>query len=110
MADLSVSAHSQTSVHDCNDIVRLRHHFRGAVQSRGFRYACVKSSGKAHVTGWVQNQEDGTVLAETQGTPDQQELFLSKLSALMPGYGTEWEDFRRKITLVDGEDFFCVRK
>ena len=49
--------------------VRVRHHFTGAVQSRGFRYACVKASGRAHVTGYVQNQPDGTVVAETQGTP-----------------------------------------
>lgn len=47
------------------ETIRIRHHFTGAVQSRGFRYECVKASGKAHVTGWVENHADGSVVAET---------------------------------------------
>lgn len=89
--------------------VRLRHHFTGAVQSRGFRYSCVKASGRAHVTGYVENQQDGTVVAETQGTLRQQEAFLRRLSAIMPGYGTEWRDRQSRLPLVEGEDTFSVR-
>ena len=89
--------------------VRLHHHFIGAVQSRGFRYNCVKASGKAHVTGYVENQTDGTVVAETQGTLRQQQAFLDKLSAMMPGYGVEWDDQQSGATLVEDEVSFSVR-
>lgn len=89
--------------------VRLQHHFTGAVQSRGFRYACVKASGKAHVTGYVENRPDGTVVAETQGTPRQQEAFLRKLSMLMPGYGMEWQDEQARLPLVEDDGPFSVR-
>ena len=92
-----------------DDPVRLRHHFTGAVQSRGFRYSCVKASGKAHVTGYVENQADGTVVAETQGTLRQQEAFLRRLSAIMPGYGAEWHDEQTRLPLVEGEAIFSVR-
>lgn len=90
--------------------LRISHHFTGAVQSRGFRYACVKASGKAHVTGWVQNQPDGTVRAETQGNQRQQDAFIKRLSALMPGFGTEWHDDTETIDCVDDEQVFCVHK
>lgn len=89
--------------------MRLRHHFTGAVQSRGFRYSCIKASGKAHVTGHVENQQDGTVVAETQGTSRQQEAFLRRLSAIMPGYGTEWHDRQSSLPLVEDELSFSVR-
>ena len=89
--------------------VRIQHRFTGAVQSRGFRYACVKASGKAHVTGYVENQSDGAVVAETQGTAHQQEIFLRRLSAIMPGYGTEWRDRQVFLPLVEDDGPFCVR-
>lgn len=92
-----------------DDSVRLRHHFTGAVQSRGFRYSCVKASGKTHVTGYVENQTDGTVVAETQGTPRQQEAFLRRLATIMSGYGTEWHDEQTRLSLVEGEVGFFVR-
>lgn len=93
----------------CNDPVRLRHHFTGAVQSRGFRYSCVKASGKAHVTGYVENQQDGTVVAETQGAPRQQEAFLRRLATIMSGYSSEWHDEQTRLSLVEGEVGFFVR-
>ena len=91
-----------------DELLRIRHRFTGAVQSRGFRYACVKASGKAHVTGWVENQSDGTVVAETQGSPRQQKAFLRRLAAIMPGFDTDWRDTQQEVPLVDGERSFCV--
>ena len=70
----------------------------------------MKASGKAHVTGWVQNQRDGTVDAETQGSPKQQEQFLKRLATLMPGYDSDWHDDRQIIDPIDGEQAFCVHK
>ena len=89
--------------------MRIRHHFSGAVQSRGFRYACVKASSKAHVTGWVQNQPDGTVVAETQGDQRQQEAFLRRLGALMPGLGTQWHDQQSEVSPIEPDEPFHVR-
>lgn len=95
--------------HD-QDVVRLRHHFTGSVQSRGFRYSCVKASGKAHVTGWAENQTDGSVIAETQGNPHQQEAFLKRLSVIMPGFGSAWFDRCSEIPVIQEEESFCAHR
>ena len=109
MSRVSFGGAEGRAVLESDGSLRVRHHFAGAVQSRGFRYACVKASGKAHVTGYVENQPDGTVVAETQGNPQQQQAFLERLSMLMKGYGTEWHDAQVAIPPIEGEGTFCVR-
>jgi acylphosphatase len=43
---------------------------RGLVQGVGFRFAARDEATRAGLTGWVRNQDDGTVEAELQGAPD----------------------------------------
>lgn len=47
--------------------VRKRIKFYGRVQGVGFRYTAKHMARSLGLTGWVQNEYDGTVLMEVQG-------------------------------------------
>lgn len=51
----------------------------GKVQGVGFRFATVRRAHELGVTGWVRNQNDGSVQALLQGTADQIDQMLSWL-------------------------------
>ena len=44
---------------------------QGRVQGVGFRFTVRGLARECKVTGWVKNLDDGDVLIEAQGTPDQ---------------------------------------
>ena len=48
----------------------------GRVQGVGFRYAARNKARELGVTGWVENQSDGTVKAAVQGNADQCNAFI----------------------------------
>ena len=52
-------------------IVRKRLVFSGAVQGVGFRWRSRQAASAAGATGWVQNEGDGSVTMELQGTEEQ---------------------------------------
>ena len=47
--------------------VRRRYSIEGQVQGVGFRYRARYAAQTLELTGWVENQWDGTVLLEVQG-------------------------------------------
>ena len=47
--------------------VRKQIRFYGRVQGVGFRYKAVYAARDLGLTGWVRNEDDGTVLMEVQG-------------------------------------------
>lgn len=51
----------------------------GRVQGVGFRFATVRRAHELGVTGWVRNQEDGSVQALLQGDADQIDQMLAWL-------------------------------
>lgn len=55
--------------------VRKRLRYEGKVQAVGFRFTVDGCAGESGVTGWVKNMDDGSVLCEAQGTPEQVENF-----------------------------------
>lgn len=55
--------------------VRKRMTFYGRVQGVGFRYTAKHLARSLGLTGWVENQWDGTVLMEVQG----REILIHKL-------------------------------
>ena len=59
--------------------VRRRYSIEGQVQGVGFRYRARYAAQSLGLTGWVENEDDGSVTLEVQGDPT---LFL-KLFALM---------------------------
>ena len=52
-------------------ITRKRITFYGYVQGVGFRYRAYYAASSVGVTGWVENQDDGSVIMEIQGTQSQ---------------------------------------
>ena len=52
-------------------IIRQRMTFTGDVQGVGFRYRAKYAARELGVTGWVENETDGSVTMEVQGQPEQ---------------------------------------
>lgn len=52
----------------------------GLVQGVGFRQATIRKAHSLSITGWVRNNDDGTVQALIQGSPDQVDLMLQWLN------------------------------
>ena len=56
--------------------VRRRYSIEGQVQGVGFRYRARYAAQSLGLTGWVENEDDGSVTLEVQGDPDKfPELF-----------------------------------
>ena len=51
--------------------VRRRYSIEGQVQGVGFRYRARYAAQTLELTGWVENEDDGSVTLEVQGDPDQ---------------------------------------
>ena len=51
----------------------------GRVQGVGFRYFCLTQARLYGLTGWVQNQINGTVALEVQGPEENIQAFLKTL-------------------------------
>ena len=68
---------------------RRRYTITGQVQGVGFRYRARYAAQTLDLTGWVQNEDDGSVTLEVQGDPDKfislfamiQKATISKLPA-----------------------------
>ena len=62
------------------EIKRFRIHFFGRVQGVGFRYTAYHIAQGLGLTGWVQNEYDGSVLCEVQGERIDIDSFIGKIS------------------------------
>lgn len=60
--------------------IRKRILFQGRVQGVGFRFKSMHYASKRGLTGWVRNQEDGSVIMEVQGIQNDILLFLDDLN------------------------------
>ncbi len=60
----------------------IRRHiiFKGRVQGVGFRYRASYAARSLNITGWVRNEDDGTVEMEAQGSEAQINRMLSMLN------------------------------
>ena len=60
---------------------RVRYHvvFYGRVQGVGFRYTSQHLADSLGITGWVRNEDDGTVSCELQGSPEAIDQFLIRI-------------------------------
>ncbi len=59
---------------------RFRIRFYGRVQGVGFRYTAYHTAQSLNLTGWVENEFDGTVLCEVQGERAAVDEFLGRLN------------------------------
>ena len=62
------------------EIKRFRIQFFGRVQGVGFRYTAYHIAQSLGLTGWVQNEFDGSVLCEAQGERIDIDSFIGKIS------------------------------
>lgn len=63
----------------------IRATVRGQVQGVGFRYRTVWAADAEHVTGWVRNEDDGSVEIHAEGSPHRVDRFLQILRGGFPG-------------------------
>ena len=81
--------------------------FEGAVQGVGFRYRACHAADAVGATGWVRNEDDGSVSMEIQGS---QEQIDAVIQAIERGSYVFIEGMAVKtIPLAEDEWFFHVR-
>ncbi len=81
--------------------------FHGRVQGVGFRYTAKYLAQSLELTGWVQNEWDGTVTLEVQG----RDALINKLLVGLSHnqfISIDWID-TKEIPLEEGEKAFSVR-
>jgi acylphosphatase len=66
--------------------IRQRTIFTGRVQGVGFRASTANLAAQFPITGFVQNQPDGSVLCESQGQPGDVQAFHQALSQHLTRY------------------------
>ena len=49
------------------DLIRRHYHFFGIVQGVGFRFTAAMAAESLNLTGWIRNEDDGSVTMEIQG-------------------------------------------
>ena len=67
-------------------LVRRRYRYVGQVQGVGFRWTSQRIAGTLGLTGWVRNEDDGSVTLVLQGTQDQLGAFATKLAETLSRY------------------------
>ena len=82
-------------------ITRKRIIFTGYVQGVGFRYRAYYAATSAGVTGWVENQDDGSVILEIQGTQSQIDEVVMMIER---GTFIQVMDMKVKTLSVDEEE------
>lgn len=86
--------------------VRRRYRFSGRVQFVGFRYEAKMTADQLDLTGWAQNQDDGTVIVELEGETARIDEFLRVMRAV-PRF--EITEIRAEdLPLAKGETAFEV--
>ena len=73
---------------------RLKAVVKGEVQGVGFRWAVQRQAGRLGLTGYAENQADGSVRVEAEGDPDR----LDQLEAFLH-QGPQWAE----VAAVDSQ-------
>ena len=89
------------------EILRRRLDIGGRVQGVGFRWRARHAAGATGATGWVQNNPDGSVSMELQGTEAQIDRVIQLLEQ---GRYIEIEEMRvKKLPVIPEERQFVTR-
>ena len=88
---------------------RLHLVFRGEVQGVGFRWTSQRIAGALGLTGWVRNEDDGSVTLVLQGSQDQLGAFASRLAETLARYARYTVADRVDEPPVASETDFRVR-
>ena len=87
----------ETAVNESGEaLIRRRYRYVGQVQGVGFRWTSQRIAMSLGVTGWVRNEDDGSVTLVLQGTQEQLGAFATKLAENLSHYA--------RYTMADRED------
>lgn len=82
--------------------------FTGTVQRVGFRATTHRLAGGFDVTGWVRNEDDGSVTCVAEGQEDELKRFRAAIEYAMGGL---IEDIRVDVSAATGEfDRFTIER
>lgn len=87
--------------------IRKRLRFTGDVQGVGFRWRARHAAAEAGVTGWVQNEWDGSVTMELQGSEAQIDRVLQSMDRSL--YIRVAQIEQQRLPLQPEERGFAVR-
>ena len=80
----------------------------GRVQGVGFRWFVKQTAERYRLTGWVENQWDGSVWMEVQGSSEVLMLFLQSIQHKHP-YARVDSVASRDLPLLEDEKAFYIR-
>ncbi|MBV1758869.1 MAG: acylphosphatase [Dethiosulfatibacter sp.] len=87
-------------------IIREHIIFKGRVQKVGFRMEMNLIAQKIGLTGWVRNNDSGTVEAEVQGEKNKIDYLKEQMKSLKRGKITNMEV--RELPLKEDEKLFSI--
>lgn len=93
---------------DIENAVRKAITVAGRVQGVGFRFFTQQTALNLRITGWVKNQNDGSVTMEVQGTPQQIDALITRLKQ-GNGYSKVVQMKIEDLEVDKGEDRFGIR-
>ena len=93
---------------DVENAVRKAVTVSGRVQGVGFRFFTQQTALNLRITGWVKNQNDGSVTMEVQGTPQQLDALITRLKK-GNGYSKVVQMKIEDLEVEKGEDRFGIR-
>ena len=79
-------------------MIRKHIYYKGRVQGVGFRYTALRTARNFEVTGYVQNQLDGSVELVVEGESPQVEEFLADLAGAMGRYIRQVQEVEEPYT------------
>ena len=89
-------------------MARARARVRGRVQGVFFRASTLREAVRHGLTGWVQNEPDGSVLLEAQGGRDRVDALLAWCRRGPPGARVSAVDVE-PMDDIEGETRFDIR-
>ena len=88
-------------------MMRIELRVEGHVQGVGFRYQALGLAQKQDLTGWVRNNDDGSVTVQVQGAPQDIEAFKSGLLTSMR-FAVIEHIFEKPLKLQEEKSFRIV--
>lgn len=82
--------------------------YSGRVQGVGFRATARRVAAGFAVSGWVRNEEDGTVRLEVQGATRDVEAFVIEVRTQLRGF-IKGETARYGLSVIDESGFEIAR-
>ncbi len=90
-------------------LIRRRYRFVGQVQGVGFRWNAKRIADGMGLTGWVRNEDDGSVTCVLQGSQEQLAIFSGRLRESLSNWARYTIDDMEDEPVQSSEKDFRVR-